>query len=232
MVAATSKAPGIYAKIAAIQEEVGNIPKNGRGPSSKGSFEYVKFDDILLAVRDLFVKHGVIQNIQTVSHVVNSNIVGTRSVVNTSILVEYTYIDIEDGSTHVSSVGGEGSDIGGDTATRKAYTQALKIALLHTFNIVTGDEPDSDGAETAEVPAVAAEKAPSVTDQNIDGVRTEISAIIQSTNSFTGAKVNEFANNLTKKTPDQWGGNLTDLRKILKGLKEAVATEEATGEVQ
>ena len=232
MVAATSKAPGIYAKIAAIQEEVGNIPKLGRGPSSKGSFEYVKFDDILLAVRNLFVQHGVIQNIKTLSHVVNSNIVGTRSVVNTSILVEYTYIDVEDGSSHVSSVGGEGSDIGGDTATRKAYTQALKIALLHTFNIVTGDEPDSDGAETAEVPSVAAQKAPSATDQNIDGVRGEIGAIIQGTNSFTGAKVNEFANNLTKKTPDQWGGNLTDLRKVLKGLTEAVAAEEATGEVQ
>ena len=232
MVAATSKAPGIYAKIAAIQKEVGNIPKNGRGPSSKGSFEYVKFDDILLAVRNLFVEHGVIQNIKTLSHVVNSNIVGTRSVVNTSILVEYTYIDVEDGSSHVSSVGGEGSDIGGDTATRKAYTQALKIALLHTFNIVTGDEPDSDGAETAEVPAVAAQKAPSATDQNIDGVRAEITAIIKGTNSFTGAKVNEFANNLTKKTPDQWGGNLTDLRKVLKGLTEAVAAEETTGEVQ
>ena len=49
MVAATSKTPGIYAKIAAIQNEVGNIPKNGRGPSSKGAFEYVKFDTIFVS---------------------------------------------------------------------------------------------------------------------------------------------------------------------------------------
>jgi hypothetical protein len=55
---------------------------------------------------------------------------------------------------------GEGSDIGSDTATRKAATQALKISHLHTFTI-PNSEFDDEGYEPADrqVTAPAASKA-------------------------------------------------------------------------
>jgi hypothetical protein len=216
------KIPGIYAKIAAVQDEIGAVPKNGRGPSSKGSFEYVKFDDVILGVRDLFVKHSIIVSVETIDHVVNSNIVGSRSVVNTSVKVRYTYTDIADGSSVATVVGGEGSDIGGDTATRKAYTQALKIALLHTFSIYTGDEPDSDGAAPAEIPVPKAEAA--IDPDSVQGLQQKVRDIIADKENYpaydSGAVVNALGNELTKKSPAQWMANKTDLKKVLDAIEK------------
>ena len=45
-----AEVPKIYKAIAAIQAGVGNIPKNGVGPASQGSYKYVKNDDILEAI--------------------------------------------------------------------------------------------------------------------------------------------------------------------------------------
>lgn len=235
MVDAKEKATpvGILKKIAAVQEGVGNIPKNGTGPSTKGSYAYVKYDDVLLAVRDLFVKLGVVVEMTTIDHVVNSQIVGNRSVVNTSIKVQYAYTDIEDGSRHVTVVGGEGSDIGSDTATRKAYTQAQKIALLQTFNIFTGDEPDSDGDAQAEIPVPKAAAQPTKTEQGISSVRDDITAIISSEdNSFDGVKVNALGDEVTGKPSSVWGADVTSLRKILKELQSRVTAEQKTGEIK
>jgi hypothetical protein len=54
------KVPAIYGKIAAIQKEVGAIPKNGVGPSQKGGFSYIKAEDILDKIHSLLVEHNVI----------------------------------------------------------------------------------------------------------------------------------------------------------------------------
>lgn len=216
------KVAGIYAKIAKVQADLGNIPKNGVGPSSKGSFEYVKFDDVLLGIRDQFVQVGIVNTVKTLKHDVNVQLVNNRSVINTSILVEYTYTDVEDGSTFTTVVGGEGSDIGGDTATRKAYTQALKIALLQTFNIVTGEEPDSDGYEQAEVPtAQGGNAAAAKPESGIDAVRSKIGAIIADPNTpYTGTMVNELGRKFSGKSDDnEWPGQVSILKKVLKALE-------------
>lgn len=230
----TTNVPGIYAKLAKIQDEVGTIPKNGRGPSSKGGYEYVKFDDVVQKVRDLFVVEGIVSTIETLEHNVRIEQVNNRMVVNTSIRVKYTYTDIADGSSVFSIAAGEGSDIGGDTATRKAFTQALKIVLLQTFNIVTGEDVDTDGAEKQEIPAAkpvagAAPVANAAVD-SVDSIRADIAGLIAGTyvdpasgeilDAFPGggAAVNKLANELTKKKPDDWGKSAADLKKVREKL--------------
>lgn len=136
----------IYEKIAAIQEAVGAIPKNGKGPAAKGGFAFIKAEDVLDKVHELLVKNKVIviPNIQYTKH--DTRIDGSRAYITATVSIEYEYIAIEDGSSITTTTVGEGSDIGSDTATRKAATQALKISHLHMFTI-PNSEFDDEGYE-------------------------------------------------------------------------------------
>lgn len=152
--------PAIYAKIARIQAEVGAIPRNGKGPSAKGGFAYVRAEDILDKVHALLVQENVIviPSIEYTKHDVEY--VNNRAMINATIKATYTYVAVEDGSAITVVSVGEGSDIGSDTATRKAATQALKISHLHTFTI-PNSEFDDEGYEPADrqVTAPAPSKA-------------------------------------------------------------------------
>lgn len=214
---------GILPKIQAIQVAVGTIPKNGKGPSSKGGFEFVKFDDVVQKLRDLFAENKVINTVNVVRNDTKSEQVGNRQVTFASIDVEYTYIDSEDGSSITTTVSGEGSDIGGDTATRKAFTQALKIALLQTFNIVTGEDPDSDGM-THEEAKPAKATTPAKVSQS--AIQAKITAIIaDKDNEYTSAMVNALGDEVTGKKSDVWFNNAADLQKVLDALEAKIKLE-------
>lgn len=139
---------GIHRKIAAIQREVGAIPKNGQGPQNKGGFAYIKAEDILDKIHQLLVRYNVIviPDIQYSKHEVVRD--GGRGYTNATISVKYTYTDVDSGESITTSSVGEGSDIGSDTATRKAATQAMKISHLHMFTI-PNSEFDDEGYEPA-----------------------------------------------------------------------------------
>lgn len=145
----------IYAKMAAVQKAVGAIEKSGVGPSNKGSFSYVKAEDILDKVHSLLVEHDVVV-VPTLEHtkheVISSN---NRNFVYVTLQAQYQYVAVEDGSSVVVSACGEGSDIGSDTATRKAATQALKISHLQTFTIPNNEFDQEGYSVDAGVPASA-----------------------------------------------------------------------------
>lgn len=153
----------IYAKLAKIQQEVGAIEKNGRGPAQKGGFAYIKYEDVLDKVHALMVQEGVIvaPKLKYYNHEVRE--ANNRQNLYARVEAEYTFIAVEDGSSVTVSSVGEGSDIGSDTATRKAATQVLKIALLHTFTIPNSDDGillDNEGAEPAEKATAPTKAAP------------------------------------------------------------------------
>jgi hypothetical protein len=138
----------IFGKIAAIQREVGAIPRAGVGPSAKGSFKYVKAEDILDKIHSLLVQENVIvvPALEYWKH--ETEYVNNRQMVSVAIKAQYQYVSVDDGSYIIVTSIGEGSDIGSDTATRKAATQALKISHLHTFTI-PNSEFDDEGYESA-----------------------------------------------------------------------------------
>lgn len=159
MATTASKTPAIYAKIAKIQAEVGAIPKTGVGPANKGSFAFIRAEDILDKIHALLVAQDVIVR-PTITHtdfVVNRD--SGRAYTNATVKAEYEFIAVEDGSTFVVTSVGEGSDIGSDTATRKAATMAMKIAHLHTFTIPNTNELSDDEGYEPTVKAEAAAKA-------------------------------------------------------------------------
>jgi hypothetical protein len=208
--------PKIYNAIANIQSGVGNIPKNGVGPASQGSYKYVKNDDILEAISKLMIENKVITRPNIRRHeLVTREIGANRSVAMTVVELEVTYISLEDGSEFTTVVIAEGAD-NGDKGGRKAVTQAQKIANLLTFNIATG-EPDPDGIEV--VPEAS---KPSAVRQKIDkagGSNTynEIKAFLGA-NGLEGAVANKLGDRLSGGKAD-WSKDEKVLAEVLKALK-------------
>lgn len=176
MTTATIEPASIYRKIALIQKEVGAIEKNGTGPQQKGSFRYIKQEDILDKIHALLVENDVIviPTITSLKHdVVEAN---NRMNIYSVVQAVYRYVSVEDGSYIETTSTGEGSDIGSDTATRKAATQAMKIAHLHTFTI-PGTDLSLDDREgyTNEAPASDAPATPKAVRTAKSGTTTRAS---------------------------------------------------------
>jgi G3E family GTPase len=65
------------------------------------------------------------------------------------VVMDYTLVDSQTGERETIRVAGEGRDPG-DKGPYKAMTGALKYALLQTFLIATGDDPENERSERAE----------------------------------------------------------------------------------
>lgn len=216
--------PKIYGAIAKIQAGVGNIPKDGVGPASQGSYKYVKNDDILEKISKLLVEHNVIVRPRIISHdLVTREIGANRSVALTVVTLETTYIAVEDGSEFSVVTTAEGAD-NGDKGGRKAVTQAQKIANLLTFSIATG-EPDPDGIEvTASAPAQAkasatATKIAKAKDGDASAVFNDIKAFLGA-NGLNGSVANTLGTRLSGgKSAQEWSADVAVLNAVLTALK-------------
>jgi hypothetical protein len=213
-----AEVPKIYKAIAAIQAGVGNIPKNGVGPASQGSYKYVRNDDILEAISKLMIEHKVITRPEILRHeLVTREIGANRSVPMTVVDLKVTYISVEDGSEFVVVVSSEGAD-NGDKGGRKAVTQAQKIANLLTFNIATG-EPDPDGMEVTPVAQHATPVAGKIAKAATTGTFNEIKAFLGA-NGLSGSVANAIGERLSGgKAAEEWKNDETVLKGILKALK-------------
>ena len=213
-----AEVPKIYKAIAAIQAGVGNIPKNGVGPASQGSYKYVKNDDILDAISKLMIQHKVITRPEILSYELLSREIGAnRTVPMTVVQLRITYVSVEDGSEFSVVVGSEGAD-NGDKGGRKAVTQAQKIANLLTFNIATG-EPDPDGMDVA--PATGAtptqKKIATASATSPTKIYNEIKAFLGA-NELAGSVANGIGSRLSGGNAE-WMKDEKVLAEVLKALK-------------
>jgi hypothetical protein len=213
-----AEVPKIYKAIAAIQAGVGNIPKNGVGPASQGSYKYVKNDDILESISKLMIEHKVITRPVITNHeLVTREIGANRTVPMTVVTLGVTYISVEDGSEFTVSVTAEGAD-NGDKGGRKAVTQAQKIANLLTFNIATG-EPDPDGMEVTPVAKGASSAQAKIQSAANSGTYNEIKAFLGA-NGLSGSVANALGGRLSGgKAPAEWTQDETVLKQVLAALK-------------
>jgi hypothetical protein len=209
--------PKIYYAIANIQAGVGNIPKNGVGPASQGSYKYVKNDDILEAISKLMIDNKVITRPRIIQHEVISRDIGAnRTVAMTVVHLEVTYISIEDGSEFTVIVSAEGAD-NGDKGARKAVTQAQKIANLLTFNIATG-EPDPDGMEVQHLASSATPAQSKIATASASGnTYNEIKKFLGA-NGLSGSVANTLGDRISGGKAD-WSKDEAVLQAVLKALK-------------
>jgi hypothetical protein len=155
----------IHAAIHAIQKNVPTLAKNGVGPATQGGYKFLAVDDVLGAVKPLLDEHGVIvfpslvnADFEVIEALRKDNERVPRINTFARLTYDFTFVAVEDGSTLVTRVIGEGADTQ-DKAVRKATTSAWKIALIQTFALITGEvDPDAqdggrennDAAPTAE----------------------------------------------------------------------------------
>lgn len=134
-------------KLCEVMKAVGYIQKTGH--NTQHGYKYVQEADIVekirgeLATRNLFLMNSV----ENVSFRTIKTTKGGEVTVAT-LTIKYTLIDGDTGERLEFMGVGEGMD-GGDKAVYKAQTGALKYALMKTFLIPTGDDPEKDQTEEA-----------------------------------------------------------------------------------
>lgn len=185
----------IHEAILEIQKNVPTLEKNGVGPQTQGSYKFLAVDDIVLAVRPLLDKNGVIVHAELLDHGFHYNRAALkedgrvpRESVQAWVKYAFHFIAAEDGSEIVTTVVGEGIDTQ-DKAIRKATTSAWKIALIQTFSLATGEiDPDAqDGAHAAQEGTPTVNAAQAKLNKASGGVKTTAGKVPTTAGEFRTA---------------------------------------------
>lgn len=143
MATAPTEAPkkSLVKKLAEVMGEVDRVPKSGRNEFHR--YDYATEADIVAAVRTGMAERSVmlIPSITKIEWSERQTKNGIAKIA--TITVHFTFLD-GDSAEKVEFDGmGQGEDAS-DKAIYKAMTGAEKYALLKTFLIPTGDDPEDD----------------------------------------------------------------------------------------
>jgi hypothetical protein len=129
-------------KLALVRRRLGYIQK--RGHNELHNYSYVTAADLAGAVGDILAELGVlvIPRLESISHEPVRNGKGDGDHL-THVVMNYSFVDVDTAEDITVKVAGEGVDAG-DKAPYKAMTGALKYALLQSFLIATGDDPEDE----------------------------------------------------------------------------------------
>ena len=128
-------------KLAEVRRRIGYIQK--RGHNERSNYSYVTAADIAGSVGDILAELGVvvIPRLEDISY---ESATGRGEATRMArVVMVYTFADVDSGEEIIAKVAGQGLDPG-DKAPYKAMTGALKYALLQSFLLATGDDPEDD----------------------------------------------------------------------------------------
>ena len=128
-------------KLAEVRRRVGYIQK--RGHNERFNYSYVTAADIAGSVGDILAELGVvvIPSLEEISYESAAGRGGATPMAR--VIMAYTFADVDSDEEVVATAAGQGLDAG-DKAPYKAMTGALKYALLQTFLLATGDDPEDE----------------------------------------------------------------------------------------
>lgn len=165
----TTTAPlNLRQKMAAVMADLGYIKK--RGHNKFNDYDYVMAADVAAESAKVMAKYGIAfkatEKEITFPETRISGKGGTVYVCRATML--FTFLDTESDETIEVVSTGEGTD-NLDKSIYKAKTGALKYALVQTFLIATGDDPEEDdgkgrGNERHSVPTPEAQPMPATED--------------------------------------------------------------------
>ena len=124
-------------KFAEVRRRLGYVQK--RGHNERHNYNYVTAADLAGSVGDILAELGVVVIPQLQS--ISTEPPRSSSERIARIVMNYRFVDARSGEELTVRVAGEGADAG-DKAPYKAMTGALKYALLQSFLLATGDDPD------------------------------------------------------------------------------------------
>jgi hypothetical protein len=131
-------------KLAEVRRRIGYVQK--RGHNERFNYSYVTAADIAGSVGDILSELGVvvIPKLEEISY--ESAASRGEATRMARVVMAYTFADVDSGEEVIAKVAGQGLDPG-DKAPYKAMTGALKYALLQSFLLATGDDPEDERAD-------------------------------------------------------------------------------------
>ena len=129
-------------KLAEVRRRIGYVQK--RGFNERNNYSYVTAADLAGSVGDILAELGVviIPRLESITYEPNAG--GRTEVARAAqVVMAYTFTDVDSGEEITTKVAGQGLD-SGDKAPYKAMTGALKYALLQSFLLATGDDPEDE----------------------------------------------------------------------------------------
>ena len=139
----------IYQRILKIQSELENVKKNLTVGQGSRAYKAVSERDVLDAVKELEQKYGVY------SYCYDREIIMTQETTSSSgainywqrLKCKYRFVNVDEPSEFIETITyADGVDTL-DKGSGKAMTYADKYALMKTYKISTGDDPDKDASE-------------------------------------------------------------------------------------
>jgi hypothetical protein len=130
-------------KLGEVRRRIGYIQK--RGYNERNNYNYVAAADIAGTIGDILAELGVVVIPRLESITYEPHAPG-RLERFARVIMAYTFTDEDSGEEITAKVAGEGLDIG-DKASYKAMTGALKYALLQSFLLATGDDPEDERSD-------------------------------------------------------------------------------------
>jgi len=132
------KKKNIYQKLNAVMGDIAYIQKCDK--KVNGLYSFVQADAVMKKFHTAFTKHRIMMVPNIIEHEKSGNL--------TTLKVEIAFINIDDPSDKIVTCSvGQGVD-NQDKGIGKAYTYAIKYALLKTFCLETGDEDDVEAHDT------------------------------------------------------------------------------------
>jgi ERF superfamily len=132
-------------KLAEVRRRIGYVQK--RGHNERFNYSYVTAADIAGSVGDILAELGVIV-IPTLEGISYESAASRGEAARMArVVMAYTFADVDSGEEVIAKVAGQGLDPG-DKAPYKAMTGALKYALLQSFLLATGDDPEDERVDT------------------------------------------------------------------------------------
>ena len=128
-------------KLAEVRRRIGYVQK--RGHNERFNYSYVTAADIAGSVGDILAELGVvvIPSLEEISYESAPGRGGATPMAR--VIMAYTFADVDSDEEVIATAAGQGFDAG-DKAPYKAMTGALKYALLQTFLLATGDDPEDE----------------------------------------------------------------------------------------
>ncbi len=128
-------------KLAEVRRRIGYVQKHGH--NERFNYSYVTAADIAGSVGDILSELGVVV-IPCLENITYESATGRGETTRMArVVMAYTFSDVDTGEEIVAKVAGQGLDPG-DKAPYKAMTGALKYALLQSFLLATGDDPEDE----------------------------------------------------------------------------------------
>ena len=142
----------IFEKMLNITNEISNVNKNLTVGQGKSSYKAVGEADVLKAVKELEFKYRVYsypanREVLESTMYTTTNEYGEKNNIFSRIKTTYRFINIDKPDEYIETITfAEGIDTQ-DKGSGKAMTYSDKYALMKSYKIITGEDPDQNPSE-------------------------------------------------------------------------------------